>query len=79
MVKYDISTEERKPMMYVDEENIDSDNEKHKRNHTMSIRSSTSSKGTSALGYTPVREESLRDAGEYITRWLNYHVLTQSI
>lgn len=37
--------------MYIDED----EEMENRHNHTMSIRSGTSSKGTSALGYTPLK------------------------
>lgn len=78
MGRYELTADERKPIQYFDEEtHVDSDNDRPRR-QTLSMRS-TSSKGTSALGYTPVRQEQLEESAEYITRWLNYHVLTQSI
>lgn len=64
--------------MYVEDENVDSDNEKNPK-HNFSVKSTTSSKGTANLGYTPIRRDLLESANEYIVRWLNYHVLTTSI
>lgn len=78
MGRYQLEAEEKKPILYVEDENVDSDNEKNPK-HNFSVKSSTSSKGTANLGYTPVRKELFDGANEYIVRWLNYHVLTTSI
>jgi hypothetical protein len=48
--------EERKPIMFVEDDGMDSDNEKLKRNAAQSVKSTTSSKGTSHLGYRPLDE-----------------------
>lgn len=47
--------DERKALMFVEDDEDSGDERNRGRNHTMSIRSSTSSKGTSALGYSPVK------------------------
>ncbi|CAD8117028.1 unnamed protein product [Paramecium sonneborni] len=78
MGRYQLEVEDKKPILYVEDENVDSDNEKYAK-HSFSVRSSTSSKGTANLGYTPVRKELFDQASEYIIRWLNYHVLTTTI
>ena len=68
--------DEKKPVMFLEDDGADSDNEKMKRNHTMSVKSTTSSKGTSHLGYRPLDAETQNEACDYIMRWMNYHVLT---
>ncbi|CAD8106047.1 unnamed protein product [Paramecium primaurelia] len=78
MGRYQFEVEDKKPIMYVEDENFDSDNEKNPK-HNFSVKSTTSSKGNANLGYTPIRRDLLEQANEYIVRWLNYHVLTTSI
>lgn len=58
MGRYQFEVEDKKPIMYVEDENLDSDNEKNPK-HNFSVKSTTSSKGTANLGYTPIRRDLL--------------------
>ena len=67
-----------------DGQGFDSKIPKKKGNHSIisdkTLGSGGSSRGAAAaLGYAPVPMKELEDSSDFIKRWLNYNVLTQTI